>query len=337
MTTLTMTNLAMTNLAMTNLTMATTVEEAQAASGEIRAGGTDIMDRRRHHISHGDILDVSRIDGYETITATDNGGLNIGAMVKLDTVANDPKVIERYPGLAIASGALATPQIRYMATMGGVILQTTRCWYFRNEGFSNCFKKGGDHCPARDGAHRFGAVFDISPCVFPHPSTVGMVLMNYDAQVEINGSETRSINDIYGDGKHPAITHTLKSGELLTNVILPKPVADERAGYFRSISRARAEWALVEASVRMVVDDSNTITMARVAIGGVAHIPLLLPAVNQALEGQPATEATFEAAAKRAIEGVTPLPQTGYKVPLIYGTVFETLNRAYNRIWGGEG
>lgn len=327
----------MTNMTMTTLTMATTVEEARAASGEIRAGGTDIMDRRRHHVSRGDILDVSRIDGYNTISATDNGGLKIGAMVKLDTVANDPMVIEGYPGLAIASGALATPQIRYMATMGGVILQTTRCWYYRNEGFGNCYKKGGDQCPAREGDHRFGVVFDISPCVFPHPSTVGMVLMNYAAQVEINGSEIRSINDVYGDGNDPAITHTLKNGELLTNVILPKPVADERAAYFRSTSRARAEWALVEASVRMVVDDQNTITMARVAIGGVAHVPLLLPAVNQALEGQPATEATFETAAKVAIEGVSPLPQTGYKVPLVYGTVFETLNRAYNRVWGGEG
>jgi xanthine dehydrogenase YagS FAD-binding subunit len=322
---------------MTNLTMATTVAAVQAASGEIRAGGTDIMDRRRHHISSGDIVDVSRIDGFDTITVTDGGGLKIGAMVRLNTVANDQAVIEGYPGLAIASGALATPQIRYMATMGGVILQTTRCWYFRNDGFSNCFKKGGDQCPAREGDHRFGVVFDLSPCAYPHPSTVGMVLMNYDAQVEINGAEIRSINDAYGDGKDPAATHTLKNGEILTNVILPKPVSDERAGYFRTISRARAEWALVEVSVRMVVDDRNTITMARVAIGGVAHIPMVLPAVSQALEGQPATEATFEAAAKLAIKGVSPLPQTGYKVPLIYGTVLETLSRAYNRVWGGEG
>jgi len=322
---------------MTNLTMATTLEEAQSASGEIRAGGTDIMDRRRHHVSTGDIIDISKVDGYNTISATKGGGYQIGASVKLDTVANNPDLIENYPGFAMATGALATPQIRYMATMGGVILQTTRCWYFRHEGFHNCYKKGGDSCPAREGDHRFGVAFDISPCAFPHPSTLGMVLMNYDAQVEINGSEMRSINDVYGDGKDPAITHTLKDGEILTNIVLPKPVADERASYFRSISRARAEWALVEVSVRMVVDDSNTITMARVAIGGVAHVPMLLPKVDEALVGKPATDETFEAAAKVAIEGVSPLPQTTYKVPLIYGTVLETLDRAYNRVWGGEG
>lgn len=322
---------------MTNLTMATTLEEANTASGEIRAGGTDLMDRRRHHISTGDIIDITKIGGMNTIEAIKEGGYRIGSQVKLDTVANDKTMIEHYPSLAMASGALATPQIRYMATMGGVILQTNRCWYFRHEGFQECYKKGGDSCPARDGDHRFGVAFDISPCAFPHPSTVGMVLMNYDAQVEINGSQVRSIHDVYGDGKDPSVTHTLKAGEILTQIRLPQPVADERASYFRSISRARAEWALVEASVRMVVDDRDTITMARVAIGGVAHIPLLLPKVNAVLEGQKATDDTFERAAKAAIEGVNPLPQTRYKIPLIYGTVLETLQRAYNRVWGGEG
>lgn len=322
---------------MTRVTMATTIAEAQAAPGEVRAGGTDLMDRRRHGISTGDVVDVSRLDGHDTITATADGGLKLGALVRLNSVAHAEAVIAGYPGLAIASGALATPQIRFMATIGGVLLQTTRCWYFRNEGFRSCFKKGGDQCPAREGDHRFGVVFDLSPCVYPHPSTVGMVLMNYDAQVEINGAELRSIHAVYGDGKDPAVTHTLKQGEILTSVVLPRPVAGERAGYFRSISRAMAEWALVEASVRMVVDDDNTITFARVAIGGVAHIPLTLPAVNRALEGQPATEAVFAAAARAAIEGVSPLPQTGYKVPLVYGTVLETLNRAYNRVWSGEG
>lgn len=322
---------------MTKLTMATTLAEANSASGEIRAGSTDIMDRRRHHISTGDIIDISKIDGMDSIDTTADGGYSIGAKVKLDTIANDKHLIAHYPGLAMATGALATPQIRNMATLGGVILQTTRCWYYRHEGFQSCYKKGGDSCPAREGDHRYGIAFDISPCAFPHPSTVGMVLMNYDAQVEINGTETRSIHDVYGDGSDPTITHTLKSGEILTNVTLPKPTADERASYFRSISRARAEWALVEASVRLVIDDSDTIMMARVAIGGVAHIPMLLPMVNAALEGQQVTEATFEAAAKIATHGANPLPQTAYKIPLIYGTVLETLQRAYNRVWGGEG
>lgn len=321
---------------MTQLTMAKTLEEAQSASGEIRAGGTDITDRRRHHISTGDIIDISKIAGLDTIEARADGGYKIGAKVTVDTIANHPALIENYPVLAMASGALATPQIRNMATLGGVILQTTRCWYFRHEAFT-CYKKGGDSCPAREGDHRFGVAFDFSPCAHPHPSTVGMVLMGYDAQLEINGSDMRSIFDVYGDGKDPSRDHRLKAGELLTHVILPTPIADERAGYFRSISRARAEWALVEAGVRLVVDESNMITYANVVIGGVAPIPLVLPKVNEALVGRPATQATFENAAQIASEGANPLPMTGYKVKLIYGTVLETLDRAYNRVWGGEG
>lgn len=320
---------------MTNLIIATTLAEARNAEGEFLAGGTDLMDRRRHHVSTRGMVDIRRIAGLGEIEAHD-GGYRIGSQVPLDTVAQHPAIIEHYPGLAIASGALATPQIRSMASMGGVLLQTTRCWYFRHEAFT-CYKKGGDSCPSREGDHRFGVVFDTSPCVFPHPSTIGMVLMNYDAQVEINGERTMTMQQLYGDGTNGTREHTLEPSDVLTRIILPAAVNDERAGYFRSISRARAEWALVEVSARLVVDDNDQITFARVAVGGVAPVPLLLPNVNDYLVGKPATDESFAVAAELATAGANPLPQTGYKVKLIYGTVFDTLQRAYNRIWGGEG
>ncbi|MFZ4661461.1 MAG: FAD binding domain-containing protein [Caldilineaceae bacterium] len=320
---------------MTNVTIATTLEEARGANGEFLAGGTDIMDRRRHHVSTGDMVDISRILGFGDIEAHD-GGYRIGAQVTIDAASRHQAIIDSYPGLAIAAGALATPQIRWMGTMGGVLLQTSRCWYFRHEAFT-CYKKGGDSCPSREGDHRFGVVFDTSPCVFPHPSTVGLVLMNYDAQVEINGARLMTMQELYGDGTDGTREHTLAPNDVLTRIILPASVADERAGYFRSISRARAEWALVEVSARLVVDDKNQITFARVAMGGVAPVPLLLPRVNDYLVGKATTDETFAAAAEIATEGAKPLPQTQYKVKLIYGTVFDTLQRAYNRIWHGEG
>ena len=320
---------------MTHLTIATTLDEARRANGEFLAGGTDLMDRRRPHVSTGDMVDVSRILGFGDIEAHD-GGYRIGAQVTIDATSRHQAIIDGYPGLAIAAGALATPQIRWMGTMGGVLLQTSRCWYFRHEAFT-CYKKGGDSCPSRAGDHRFGVVFDTSPCVFPHPSTVGMVLMNYDAQVEINGERLMTMQALYGDGTDGTREHTLAPNDVLTRIILPAPVADERAGYFRSISRARAEWALVEVSARLVVDDTNQITFARVAMGGVAPVPLLLPRVNDYLVGKAATAETFAAAAKIATEGAKPLPQTQYKVKLVYGTVFDTLQRAYNRIRHGEG
>jgi xanthine dehydrogenase YagS FAD-binding subunit len=164
-----------------------------------------------------------------------------------------------------------------------------------------------------------------------------MMLLAYEAQVEINDERMMSVPELYGDGRNPAHDHQLSPSDLLTTVLLPSPTADERASYFRSISRARAEWALVEAGVRLVVADDNQITMARVVAGGVANVPLRLPQVEEALIGRPATEATFEQAAQLASEGAAPLPQTGYKVPLLYGTVLETIDRAYKRVWGGEG
>lgn len=321
---------------MSQLTMAKTLQEAQTAVGEIRAGGTDIMDRRRHHISVGDIVDISRITGLDQIEKRDDGGYRVGAHVTIANFANHPEMITHYPGLAMAAGALATPQIRAMGTMGGVLLQTTRCWYFRHEAF-NCYKKGGDSCPAREGDHRFGVVFDLGACAHPHPSTVGMVLMNYGAQVMVNETRTIGIDALYGDGTDPTRDHQLGAGEILTHIILPPPTLDERASYFRSISRARAEWALIEVSVRLVIDEANLIQMAQVAIGGVATVPLLLPHVNEALVGKSATPEIFEQAAQTAVQNSTPLPQTAYKVPLLYGTVLETINRAYNRVWGGEG
>lgn len=311
---------------MSQLIFPTTILEAQKAVGEIRAGGTDITERR-HHISQGQVVDLHHLPGLDQVRPLANGRWQIGARVTIEEVANHPQLQQFYPGLSQAAGALATPQIRAIATMGGALLQKTRCWYYRHEHFS-CYKKGGDSCPARPGDHRFGVVFDSSPCVAPHPSTLGLALMVYGAMVEINGEEERPVTALYGDGRDPSRDHLLAAGEILTHIILPPPVAHEKASYFRSISRARAEWPLVEVSVRLVVDEQNVITLVSVGMGGVASVPLLLPQVNQALVGQLATEETFQAAAKLATAGANPLPQTGYKVPLVSGTVLEALLQA---------
>lgn len=163
------------------------------------------------------------------------------------------------------------------------------------------------------------------------------MMLGYEAQVEINGERLMSMTELYGDGRDPSHDHHLAAGDLLTSVLLPPPTADERAAYFRSISRARAEWALVEAGVRLVVDGDNQITLARVVVGGVANVPLRLPQVEEALIGRSATTTTFEQAAQLAAANASPLPQTGYKVPLLSGTVLETVDRAYRRVWSGKG
>ena len=324
------------------ITFAHSVEEAVTAPGEMQAGGTDLLERRSRGISSGPIVDISRVPGLGEIARRADGKLTIGALTRISALADDPAIAQDYPGLRQAARALATPQIRAVATVGGCLLQRTQCLYFRHPAFT-CFKNGGDTCYARNGHHEHGVCFDLGPCVHPHPSTLGLALLAYDAQVAIHDGSTRTIADLYGDGSDPTRDHRLAPHELLTHVILPPSDAapdstnntqyairntQSGAAYVRAITRAAAEWPLVEVLVRLHWDEQGRIRLARVAAGGVANIPLRLPEVEAALLGQPATPDGLARAAATAKAGATPLPQTGYKVELLARTVLEALEQA---------
>lgn len=293
---------------------------------EYRAGGTDLSERRRSGVSHGPVRDIGARAELARITRVTAGGLEIGALVTVAQVAADPTVRAGYPGLAAAAGGLATPQIRRMATIGGNLLQRNRCWYYRNPHVS-CLKSGGSTCPARDGNHLFSVAFDLGPCVAPHPSTIGAALLAYDALVSTDRRREIPVAQVFGDGSDGGHDHQLAADELLTAVHLPPPVAGERAAYHRAITRTYAEWPLAEAVARLVVAD-GVITLAGVGIGGVAPVPLRLPAVEAQLVGRPPTAEVIASAARYAAHGAQPLPQTGYKIPLLIGTVTEVLERA---------
>jgi xanthine dehydrogenase YagS FAD-binding subunit len=285
---------------------------------ELLAGGTDLHERLRSGVSRGPVVAIGARAELRTIERSPSG-TSLGALVTLAEIGRDERLAAEYPALVLPAQTLATPEIREMATLGGSLLQRTRCWYFRQPSFS-CLKKGGEGCPARAGNHRFGVVFDRGACVHPHPSSMGAALLAYDAEVETD--RRFSVARLF-DG---ARDHALAPGELLAKVHLPRPVAGERAAYFRMMSRAHAEWPLVEVVVRLVADDA--IRLARVAVGGVADAPLRLPHVESALEGRPPTLATFEHAASLAIEGARALPMTEYKIPLLRASVLEALERA---------
>jgi len=304
----------------------TTIEDAQRAEGEYRAGGTDLQQRLRSGVSSGPPVDLTGLGGLDGIEWDEEGAARIGALVSIARLAAKSRLSESYPGLARAAAALATPQVRSAGTLGGNLLQRNRCWYYRHPDI-DCLKKGGSDCPARVGNHLLHVCFDLGPCVAPHPSTMGMALLAYDAEVEIAGAVTRSVAELYGDGSDGRRDHQLGEHELLTAVRMPRPLDGERAAYFRAISRAQAEWPLVEAVVRLAVADGR-ITFARVAVGGVAPVPRRLERVEGVLAGEPATPELLERAASLAAEGSNPLPMTGYKVALLNGTVREALERA---------
>lgn len=313
------------------ITLPKTIQEAGASAGEYRAGGTDLQERRHHAISTGDVVDLRDVPGLNQIEAPSPTGsatpysLRVGALVKIAALAADVRIQKGYPGLAQTAGGLATPEIRAIGTVGGNLIQQVRCWYYRNPAFQ-CLKKGGSTCFAREGDNLYHSCFDLGPCVAPHPSSLGVAFLAYDAMVEVQGTAPRSMAALFGDGSDPRRTHRLEPHALLTSVLLPPPWDGERSVYLRSISRARAEWPLVEVVVRL--KGSPSITDARVVVGGVANIPLRLVAVEKALIGKSASAETLQAASRQATLDARPLSMTGYKVPLLADTVLEALERA---------
>jgi xanthine dehydrogenase YagS FAD-binding subunit len=312
------------------MTVPTTVDEVvdalAAFGGELRAGGTDILARRGCGRASGPFVDLRGVPALRGVTWREDGGARVGAMATVAELVDDVRLRAAYPALSLAATHLATAQIRAAATVGGNLLQRNRCWYYRNPHFS-CYQAGGDTCPARGGVNLYSAVVDQGPCVAPHPSSLAMVLLAYDATAQVHTRGTLAMHDLYGDGSDPTRDHLLADGEVLLAVDLPAPTQGEGAAYQRVTGRSGAEWPLVEAVAR-IVTSGTTITIAAVAAGGVARTPVRLVDVEDALVGQPATPENLRAASARAISRCAPLTQTGYKVGLLRDTVLEVLERA---------
>jgi len=302
------------------------MEQARAARAEYRAGGTDLQQRLRSGVSAGPVVDLQGLSELKGIAWDQQGRARIGALTSIAALACDAKLVAAYPALARCAAELATPQIRSMATLGGNLLQRSRCWYFRHPAIT-CFKKGGEGCPARGGNHLFGSCFDLGGCVAPHPSTLGMALLAYEAHFETADGSLRPIAELYGDGSDARHDHQLGDQQLLAAVLMPLPATGERAAYCRAISRAGAEWPLAEAVVRLTTSAAR-IAFARVAVGGVAPVPLRRERVEQAMIGRPADGDTLRSAASHAADGARPLPMTGYKPGLLRATVLEALEHA---------
>jgi xanthine dehydrogenase YagS FAD-binding subunit len=292
-------------------------EQAAGDAGVIRAGGTDLQELRHKGIVAGDLVDLRDVSGMSGVSVTAAGGLRIGALTTCAELAANPMVQASYPALAQAAGGLATPQIRARATIGGNLLQRNRCWYFRHPDLK-CLKRGGSACLARQGDHLFHSVFDLGPCAAPHASTVAMALLAQGATVGVVGQDERSVPELLGDGSDPTRDNAIEPGELISHVTLPPPNVGEHAAYFRAISRARAEWPLVEVCARIFVLDGVVID-ALVALGGVAPVPLIAAKVAQELVGHRVDH--IAAASASASHGAAPLPMTAYKVPLIAAAV----------------
>ena len=241
----------------------------------VRSGGTDLQERMRSHNAAPTIVDLTGISGFAGIDATGDR-VRIGGGTTMAAVARD--LSATHPALAIATGSLATPQVRATGTIAGNLTQHTRCWYYRHPE-TDCYKSGGDSCPARTGRHLYGVVFDRADCVHPHPSTIAMALRCYDVSIELADGSTRTLDAVLGDGSDATRDHQLADGEVIAAIHVEPGWADERGAYFRSISRFEAEWPLVEVVVRANFDGDT--------LGGRGLRRRREPAARDRLQGRP--------------------------------------------------
>ncbi|MEU8632466.1 xanthine dehydrogenase family protein subunit M [Amycolatopsis sp. NPDC048633] len=306
------------------LTAPTTVEAALATPGTFLAGGTTLVDLMKLDVlTPQHVLDINEVP-LRGIDTTD--GLRIGALERMSAIAAHPQV---YPAISRALLLSASQQIRNMASIGGNLLQRTRCTYFRDVATPCNKREPGSGCSAIGGANRMQAILGTSDsCVATHASDVAVALVALDARVKLadaEGTREVALRDFYQlPGDTPALENDLRPGELITEVIVPRLDWAANSTYVKVRDRQSYEFALCSAAVALDVRDGK-IADARVAAGGVGTVPWHLPAVEDALRGAPATQATFEAAAAVAAEGAEPLSDNGFKVSLLKRTIVRAL------------
>jgi xanthine dehydrogenase YagS FAD-binding subunit len=310
------------------------IAAAGSAGASFLAGGTTLIDLMRLEVmTPSAVIDVGRLPMAAIERHGD--GVRIGAMARNSDVATDALVVERYPLLAQALLAGASQQVRNMATVGGNLMQRTRCPYFRDLGVPCNKRAPGSGCSALDGFTRSHAILGTSEsCIATHPSDMCVALAALDAVVHTrNGGRERAIP--FGDfhtlpGEHPEVENVLEQGELITHIELPASPFAAHSHYVKVRDRAAFAFALASAAVGLDVV-AGRIRAARVALGGVATKPWRSPEAEQALVGQPPGRASFERAAAAALVDPKPRRDNAFKVALARRTIVRALELAWGQ------
>jgi xanthine dehydrogenase YagS FAD-binding subunit len=304
--------------------------DAVAAGARPLGGGTNLVDLMRDDVERPETLvDVTALPLAGVDELQGSGGLRIGAMVRNSHLAADRLVRSRYPVLAQSLLAGASGQLRNMATVGGNLLQRTRCPYLRDHAAACNKREPGSGCAALDGLHRGSAVLGTSEhCIAAHPSDMAVALVALDAVVEVQsvrGTRRIPVAELHRPpGETPHVETELAADELITAVELPTlPVA--RTSRYRKV-RDRASFAFAVTSIAAAVDlDGGIVRDCRIAFGGLAHVPWRATRAEEALREAPATEESFARAAEAELEQARPLRDNAFKVPLARRLLVRTL------------
>ncbi|OLF14347.1 FAD-binding molybdopterin dehydrogenase [Actinophytocola xinjiangensis] len=310
---------------------ASTVEEALAGAGAdsaYLAGGTTLVDLMKLEVmSPAAVLNIDTLPLRDI--RHDHTGLHVGALARMSDVAAHRLVTARYPVISQALLHSASPQLRNMASIGGNVLQRTRCGYFRDPATACNKRTPGSGCAAITGYNRAHAVLGTSEsCVATHPSDLAVALVALDASVLLRdraGERAVRLADFYLlPGDTPHLENRLRPGELLAGVTVPPLSWARRSTYVKVRDRRPYEFALT--SVAAAVDlRGDTIADVRLAAGGVGTKPWRLPAVEDALRSRPLRADTVKAAVTHAADDATPLSHNGFKPELLRRTIVRAL------------
>jgi CO/xanthine dehydrogenase FAD-binding subunit len=295
------------------------------------AGGTTQLDLilKDGVLSPGRLVDITRLP-LKGITASDTA-IRVGATTTMEELAAEPTLTERLPVVREALLAGASVQLRNMATIGGNLLQRTRCRYFRDPAVAACNKRQpGTGCAAVDGVPRMHAILGASrDCIALHASDLAVALVMLDTNVHLQSTEGARSVPLTGfylePGDTPDIETALRHGEMITGIEIPLLPEGARSTYLKVRDRASYEFALTSAAVAVVTQD-GVIRQGRVGLGGVGTVPWRARAAEDVLRGAPASTGTFRAAAEAAIHDPFTLPGTAFKVELAKRTLVRALD-----------
>jgi len=301
------------------------------------AGGTNLLDLMKGGIANPDrLVDITQLAALEQIHELPGGGLRVGALATNSDTAQHPLIRERLPLLSQALLSGASPQLRNMATVGGNILQRTRCDYFYDTGFDACNKRRpGSGCAAIDGFNRYHAILGASEsCIAVHPSDMSVALVALDAVVQVRnarGARQLPLNDFLRlPGDTPQIDNHLAPGEIITAVDIPPNRWAEHSAYLKLRDRASYAFALVSVAAMLDIRE-GLVQDARVVLGGVAHKPWPMAQATDLLRGRPADIGRFSEVAEIAFHGAIPRRYNGFKVELGKRAVIRALELAASK------
>jgi len=303
---------------------ADTIEAARNASARpgavLLAGGTTLVDLAKCGVAEpSTVIDISHIDGLATIDVTTDRAL-IGALAKMSHVADNAEVKSRFPAVSEALWQAASAQLRNMATIGGNLMQRTRCPYFRDPAnYPACNKRSpGSGCSAIGGVTRGHAVLGTSEaCIATYPGDLAIALVAFDAVVHLGERRLRVEDFFLAPGATAEREHDIRPGEVITAIEVPGSAAARRSTYIKVRDRQSYEFAAASAAVGLELEsDGRTIRDIRVALGGVATKPWRARAVEDALKGKTLDEVTIRKACELAMEGAVDHGANHYKIAL---------------------